>query len=255
MSLREALTRPLEEIMPPNLLEPHGGISMFIFMRKLQQPSSVCTLQPSVLPTLLSDPAVLESSKSTASITNITELCFSCWMEQNSLYFWLLLKAQAKPHTYQLDCENVLLELPMDSNLMTNCLHAVERHNRMLLPLFILWNSVWESELVNQQFVLLALTSAQRQEWISSLCFCTGSFAKGLLFTMSVSCALALIVPVTPVWRLFILLCCNEQHVSLEMVETLGFVYTQFSSGDTKCDSGPFFKCPVALKRGILKVC
>lgn len=144
---------------------------------------------------------------------------------------------------YQLDCENVLLELPMDYNLMIDCLHAVERHNRMLLPLFILWNSVWESELVNQQFVLLVLASAQCQEWISSLCFCTGSFARGLLFTMSVSCALALIVPVTHVWRLFILLWCNKQCVSLKPVETLGLVYTQVRSGDTKCDSGPFFKC------------
>lgn len=156
---------------------------------------------------------------------------------------------------YQLDCENVLLELPMDSNLMKNCLHAVERHNRMLLPLFILWNLVWESELVNQQFVLLVLASTQSQEWISSLCFSTGSFAKGLLFTMSVSCALALIVPVTHVWRLFILLWCNEQRVSLKLVETLGHVYTQFRSGDSKCDSGPFFKCPAALNKGILKVC
>lgn len=115
---------------------------------------------------------------------------------------------------YQLDCENVLLELPMDSNLMKNCLHAVERHNRMLLPLFILWNLVWESELVNQQFVLLVLASTQSQEWISSLCFSTGSFAKGLLFTMSVSCALALIVPVTHVWRLFILLWCRMSSMS-----------------------------------------
>lgn len=96
-----------------------------------------------VLPALLNDPAVLEASKPPALITNITELCFSCWMVQNSLYFWFFWKLQAKPHMYQLDSENVLLELPMDSNIMKNCLHAVERHNRMLLPLFILWNLVW----------------------------------------------------------------------------------------------------------------
>lgn len=34
----------VEEIMSPNL-EPHGGISIFIFRRKPQKPSSVCTLQ------------------------------------------------------------------------------------------------------------------------------------------------------------------------------------------------------------------
>lgn len=33
---------------------------------------------------------------------------------------------------YQLDCENVLLELPMEYNFMINCMHAVERHNNVI---------------------------------------------------------------------------------------------------------------------------
>lgn len=156
---------------------------------------------------------------------------------------------------YQLNCENVLLELPMDSNLMKNCLHAVERHNRMLLPLFILWNLVWESELVNQQFILLVLASTQCQEWISSLCFCTGSFAKGLLFTVSVSCALALIVPVTHVWRLFILLWCNEQRVSLELVETRWGLCTPVQVWGHQMWFWILLQVPSARNKGILKVC
>lgn len=38
-----------EEIMPLNLLESRGGLSMFILMRKPQQPRSVCTLQGTAL--------------------------------------------------------------------------------------------------------------------------------------------------------------------------------------------------------------